>query len=347
MYNIKSIFDLDFIELENFIKDKISNLNHIIIILKSFKKNNLSFALLNENKIKAICPFHYEIDYSNKKKRKQGTLFGISLPGLIVSDEIDSKEMRSIVLETLNEIDRLSLKHSLSKVEICFSDFINFDLKSEKFKILYRLLMEYKYLDISLIGNRIDLSRDLDVTLQSMSKGHKAIIKKNKYNFIFYNFENKKLDFKIFCRLAEGLTDHKTYAPFFYEIYKKNLFDIVEVFDKDKKIAYAGFCKINNIVEYFISKVIDKRINTHHTMIYEAIKKYKSEGYKFLHLGVVSYGPSLHYIPSKKALNISIFKRGFKGTNYPLTIFEKYFSKEHFKNDQSLRIKNFSNIINK
>ena len=347
MYEIKSIFDLDFIELENFIKNKISNLNHRIIILKSLKKNNLSFVLFKDSKIKAVCPFHYETENSNKKKRKQGTLFGTSLPGLIISDEIDLKETRSVVLEILNEIDRLSLKHALSKIKICFSDFINFDLKSEKFKILYRLLVEYKYLDISLIGNRIDLSKDSNVIYQSISKGHKAIIKKNKYNFIFYNFESKKLDFKNFCKLAEELVDYKSYMPFFYEIYKKNLFDFVEVFDKNKKIAYAGFCKINNVAEYFISKVIDKRIDTHHTMIYEAIKKYKSEGYQFLDLGVVSYGPSLHYIPSKKVLNISIFKRGFKGINYPLTIFEKYFSKEHFKYDQSLRVKNFLNIINK
>ena len=76
------------------------------------------------------------------------------------------------------------------------------------------------------------------------------------------------------------------------------------------------------------------------------MKKYQKEGFDFLNLGVISYGPQLHYIPSKKHLNISVFKRGFKGENYNLTIYEKYFSKKLFNKIQSSRTKNFLKTIN-
>ena len=81
-------------------------------------------------------------------------------------------------------------------------------------------------------------------------------------------------------------------------------------------------------------------------MIYEAIKKYKNDRYNYLDLGVISYGPQLHYLPSKKNFNISVFKRGFKGKNYPFVIFEKFYSKKIFKDLQTERLENFTNQLN-
>ena len=238
-----------------------------------------------------------------------------------MSNDIENKEFRTIVSLILDEIDKLSLKNSISKLKICFSDLVNFDLESKRFQILHRLLLEYKYLNTSLTGNRIDLRKDMNVIIKSISKGHKSIINKNKYNVLFYDYESKKISFETFRNLTQELVDHEDLLPLLYEMYNNCTFEFAEVFNERKKIGYGAFCKINNTVEYFISKRIIATINSHHVMVYEAIKKYKNDKYNYLDLGVVSYGPQLHYLPSKKNFDISIFKRGFKGDNYPFVIF--------------------------
>jgi len=343
MYKLKPISDCNLKELDNFIGNKISNFGHRIIISENLKKNNLSFVLFSGNKIMAFCPLFFEDILLNEKKWKQGSLFELSLPSIIISNDIGDKEFRTIVSIILDEIDKLSLKNSISALKICFSDVINFSLESKRFQILHRLLLKYKYLNISLTGNRIDLRNDINIINKSISKGHKAIIKKTKYKVLFYNHKDKEINFKDFQILVRDLIDHEQMIPLLYELYNNSFFEFCEIFDKNIKVAYAGFCRINDTVEYFISRRINESINSHHVMVYEAIKKFKNNKFHYLNLGVVSYGPQLHYLPSKKKLDISIFKRGFKGDNYPLVIFEKFYSKKLFEKIQSERIKNFLN----
>jgi len=343
MYKLKQISDCNLKELDNFIGNKISNFGQRIIISKNLKKNNLSFALFSGNKIMAFCPFFFEDLSLNKKKWKQGSLFELSLPSMIISNDIGDKEFRTIVSMILDEIDKLGIKNSISNLKVCFSDVINFNLESKRFQILHRLLLKYKYLNISLTGNRIDLRNDINIIIKSISKGHKAIINKTKYKILFYGNKDKKINFKDFQILVNDLLDHEQMVPLLYELYNNSFFEFCEIFDENTKVGYAGFCTINDTVEYFISRRINENINSHHVMVYEAIKRYKNNKFSYLDLGVVSYGPQLHYLPSKKKLDISIFKRGFKGDNYPLVIFEKFYSKELFEKIQSERIKNFLN----
>ena len=351
MYTIKLITEFEYSELDSFIKNRISNFDHKIFISKNFKKNNFSFVLSKDNEIKAFCPISYEKKLASNKEWKIGTFFGISLPGIIVSDKASIKELRLIISTILKEIDKICLKNSFSHIKICFSDFVNFDLNSLRFQILSRLLLEYHYLNISMIGNRIDLKKDFIILANSISKGHKAILKNSNYSLDYYDNEKKKLNYNNFFSLINlvmpnELSGNQEYITYLYGIYKKNYLEIVDVYDGKEKIAVAVFAKINKTVEYFHSRKINESKNAHHFLILDAIKKYKKQDFNFLNLGVVSYGPQLHYIPSKKHLNVSIFKRGFKGDNYPLVIYEKYFSKNFFEENQRLRIKNFSSLIN-
>ena len=345
MIIIKPIAKFNYEELNNFMENKISNLDHKIIVSKKFKKNNLSFVLMDDKQIKAICPLSYEKNGISNKKYKQGTFFGISLPGVIISDNLSSKEIRQILSSILLEIDRLCKKHSIKNIKICFSDLINFDLNSLKFQTLSRLLLQFNYLNISMVGNRIDLRKDINILNKSISKGHKAILKSNNY-LLKYQGSEEKLNYKSFFNLIRQVRDNQEYIKYLYEFYKNNQLEIVNVYEGKEKIAFAIFTKVNKTVEYFSSKNIYKDKNVHHSLILDAINKYKKDGFSFLNLGVISYGSQLHYVPSKKHLNISIFKRGFKGENYPLQIYEKYFSKKVFQEQQNIRIKNFSNLIN-
>jgi len=346
MYIIKPINKVNFDQLNDFTKSKISNLDHKIIISKKFTKNNLSFVLFKDNKIKGLCPISYEKHNSKLIKYKAGTFFGISLPGMIISDQLSTKELRDIISTILKEIDKLCKKNSINSIKICFSDFINFDLNSLKSQILNRLLVEFRYLDVSMVGNRINLKKDYEILFNSISKGHKAILKNSKYSIHYYNNSKHKLNYDNFFKIIDQVKENKEYIKYLYEVYKENCLEIVDVYDNKQKIAFAVFSKINKSIEYFSSKSISQNKSAHHFLILDAMKKYQKEGFDFLNLGVISYGPQLHYIPSKKHLNISVFKRGFKGENYNLTIYEKYFSKKLFNKIQSSRTKNFLKTIN-
>ena len=346
MYIIKSINKVNFDQLNDFTKDKISNLDHKIIISKNFTKNNLSFVLFKDNEIKGFCPITYEKNNFKLIKYKAGTFFGISLPGIIISDHSSTKELRDIISTILKEIDKLCKKNSISNIKICFSDFINFDLNSSRFQILSRLLLEFQYLNVSMIGNRINLRKDYNILFNSISKGHKSILKNNKYSIHYYDNSKNKLNYDNFFKIISQVKENKEYIKCLYEVYKENCLEIVDVYDNKQKIGFAVFSKINKSIEYFSSKSMSKNKNVHHYLILDAIKKYQKEGFDFLSLGVISYGPQLHYIPSKKHLNISIFKRGFKGENYSLAIYEKFFSKKLFNKIQSFRTKNFLKTIN-
>ena len=120
MYTIKLITEFEYSELDSFIKNRISNFDHKIFISKNFKKNNFSFVLSKDNEIKAFCPISYEKKLASNKEWKIGTFFGISLPGIIVSDKASIKELRLIISTILKEIDKICLKNSFSHIKICF-----------------------------------------------------------------------------------------------------------------------------------------------------------------------------------------------------------------------------------
>ena len=124
-------------------------------------------------------------------------------------------------------------------------------------------------------------------------------------------------------------------------MYKQNLLEFLDIYINDKKLGYILFAKINKTVHYYVSVNLKKEYVVHHAAIWEAVKKYKKQKYDFFNLGVIAYGPLFHFIPSEKSLNVSIFKRGFKGDSYPLVIFEKYFNKDRFKKEQNIRTNNF------
>jgi len=342
MYKIITISEFDQEKVSSFIKHKISDIRHSLLVSKNFKGKNLSFILCdNKLEIKAFCSLTFESKFIKDKKWKLGTLFGLSLPGFIVSKNITNNELKNIISQVLQEINRICIRNSISVIKICFSDFIDFDLSSEKAQILKRLLINDRYLDISLIGNRVNLKEDLNVLLKRISKGHKAIIKKNTYS-VKFNSRNKILNFKNFSHITNDSVDKKN----LFEMYKEGFLEIADVYDKKKKIAFGIFSKVNDTVEYLFSNNITNAKNAHHYLVYEALRRYKEEGFNFFNFGFVAYGCTLQYVPTEKHFNIAIFKRGFKGDQFPLVIYEKYFSKKFFKTHQELRIKAFSDLIN-
>ena len=70
-----------------------------------------------------------------------------------------------------------------------------------------------------------------------------------------------------------------------------------------------------------------------HAIIWQAIKYFKENNYKYFELGWQYYGNQLLDYPSEKVKMISYFKRGFGGSSYPLYRGIKYYDKSLLKLD--------------
>ena len=347
---IKLLKEIDSKLLKVFLNRKISKIEHKIILEGNNLKNNLTFGLLENDKILAICPFTYESVKRKDKKYKIASFYGISLPSLLVSEDINLKEFRLLINIFLQEVEKICLEEKVDYLKLSFSELVDFNLHSEKYQILQRLLIENQYLDVSLIGNRVDLKNNKNL-INTFSKGHKAIIKK-----LNYKIKILKNDEKSFNDHLKDINKIKHYDPHFLysnkykkdfrKYQKKGALDILEVLDENnKRIAYGVFTKIKNTIEYYISKNFGENKNAHHALVSGAMHYYQNKGFTYFDLGVIFYGPSLHFSPDEKKINISIFKRGFKGDNYPIIIYEKYFSKDFFLGSQSVKNKEFTKIF--
>jgi hypothetical protein len=64
-----------------------------------------------------------------------------------------------------------------------------------------------------------------------------------------------------------------------------------------------------------------------------------------MNLGVINHNSTPWFIIDKKKENISIFKRGFGGDRYGLSIYGKYYSKDTFLKDNDGYLKNYLNLM--
>ena len=301
--------------VQNFIENKISNLDHEILS-SCIDESNKSFLIFENKKLLGFVPLFFELD---KDGRKYGKFFDISLPGPIFSEDIEIKKFKKLLALTLETIDAKCEKELAQSIKINFSDLINFNTNSQNFLILLEILLKNGFINKSFLGLRLNISSEVEDIIRKFSKGHKSEIKKQsdkKYYFKYY--KDQKINFNDFKQMVSNHVDHIRYVDFLYEIYKKN--KILIVYENDLKNFSSIFSLTNNTAEYFLD---NNASNNHHSLILNSIKYFKKLNYiKYINMGIIGY--LYNNIPlSNKKKNISIFKKGFGGEKYLLSIFEK------------------------
>lgn len=301
--------------LEKFIENKISNMDHEVFLL-NLNSSNKSFLIFENNQLLGFVPLFFE---SDKDGNKHAKFYNLSLPGPIFSHDIEIKKYKKLLILMFETIDKKCKEDFVQTVKINFSDLINFDTNSQKFIILLEILLKNSFINKSFLGLRLNISSDIEDLTRKFSKGHKSEIKKQsdkKYFFKYY--KDQKINFNEFKQMVSNHVDHIDYIDFLYEIYKKN--KILIVYENDLKNFSSIFSLTNNTAEYFLD---NNASNNHHSLILNSIKYFKKLNYiKYINMGVIGY--LYNNIPlSNKKKNISIFKKGFGGEKYLLSIFEK------------------------
>jgi hypothetical protein len=197
----------------------------------------------------------------------------------------------------------------------------------------------------------IDLTTGETECWENLSKGHRSILKKfiGSAGCRYVNHGNSPLRFDSFCKAASAITrfseDNLSYL---YALYREGHMDFSNLTYEGETIASALFLKYGGTVQYYAAERFSEGdIPAHHLLLWEAMKRYRREGYKIMDLGVFSYSPQLNYIPSEKAGTISVFKRGFASRVAPFLIGEKYYNRAYFEEEYGARISNYKETIGK
>jgi hypothetical protein len=307
------------------------------------KENNYSFCVLSGEEIIAICPFIIEkIKY--EKKYNVSTMFGMSHPSPVLADHITGKkQIKKLKKLIYSNIDKLALNHNISKVTLNFLPTLY--NKNSLTDIVNELNYHDYLVDVNSKIILLDLNIDIKDQWSMLSKGHRSEIKKH-IDTVTLKYKSSKnmsktfKDFKLSIKPIIELPDRK--ESFLFELYKIDLVDFIYVNQGDNILGGGIFLKYGGISQYLHSKRFLKNdLPIHHLLLWLTIKKYKEQNQKILDLGVFSYNTHQRYILTDKKKNIALFKRGFGGDIKAFPIGEKYFSKDYFKDELSIRKSNY------
>lgn len=297
------------------------------------KIKDLSFAVIENKTILAICPLYVTPD----GKYNQFSDRGGYLRSPIVSSALPERKIKKVYNLIFKTIDELAFENDAAKALLMFDPQPDYRY--------HNLFLEYDYIDASLLTQIIDLSKPKEDLWMDIRKSYKGLINKGLkiYNFHIMTRDNAEYEIHEKYRLthfkaAGRATRSKETFDLQFEQLRAGEATLISVLFEGKYVQLNYFNHYNNYVHY-ASAADDPDFSSTcmppmgHAIIWQAIKYFKENNYKYLELGLQYFGNQLFEYPSEKKKMISYFKRGFGGSPYPLYRGVKYYNKSLLKCD--------------
>jgi len=315
--------------------------------------SNYSFYAEEEGKIIAIAPL--TIDTLNDTdgatvERKEMTYCGGMVPIPVVSQKLKSKRKEKILNTIFDEIDKIALSHNVRKLVMK----IPLTLSYCKKNTYYNILVKYRFQDISLNTNILDLEKSESDLWKQVSENHRRSINKGHKHLNIKIFDKKNITKKIFdsfesyyFKIAGKVTRPKTTFQLLYYYLTHDMAVMGQALYGDRPVGYAVTVYYKNDA-YYLMGANEKNFTKcpiAHVIHWEIIRYLKERGISHYEMGIQQFWPCIHDQPSKKEMAISRFKRGFGGLTIPLFIGEKIYTKDYYKKLWQSRIESSSNLI--
>jgi len=309
-------------------KIKITTFNHLSdrirydIEYSPYLQKNLSFILLENKKPMGVIPLYIEkiekstqISFSNS--------YGV-VPA--IAGDVDYNKQEKILKFIFSYIDNLAQENKCSKALFKFDPLAN---PEGKYRILnFNYLLQYGFTDHSLISRIIDLREEKNILWKNMRRGHRCATKQGLKNFSFEFYNSKNITEKIFdiyrtmhYRAARRATRPLITFKIMYDWINDNNTVLGLGKYKNKYVASILLTKYKNTA-YYGSGAEEPSIKLPmpigHALMWQSICYLKDNSVDFFEIGWQQYGKLPYDEPSKKDLNISLYKRGFGGYNVPL-----------------------------
>lgn len=299
------------------------------ILQKNFIKD-LCFLIVKDNQPISIVPLIMEKGpYGIQFSIKNGYLLRVPVVARELSHRLKKKieKMAFLHIEELAHAEGVSLHRAL--IDPLF-------IIDQKFYSNY--LLEFDYLDSSILTNVINLQMSENILWGNLRKSYRPLIRgeMKKYEILILDSENitKELfsEFEKLYLLASGR-----------HIYDNSEWDILyKMIQQD--LGMLAFAKLNNEIIggcyfnhdngktcYSLSANHPKYEKIYfigHLLIWKCIKYYLGRKFRWLELGWQFYENQLLEKPTNKEISISHFKRGFGGFSFPLYRGIRFFNDE-------------------
>ncbi len=298
-----------------------------------YETRDLSFLLVDDSGILAVCPLFLE------KKESNGGEIHFELTAAGSGGLIIVPALRN----DLND-DR--------REKICKAAFEHIDLLAKQngaLRAIFRLtplaprhdcynwLLKHGCLDSSVHTQIIDLSPPLEDLWSALRKGHKYDVHRGERYYDIHIYDKANADEEAFeqYRLLHHKTAGRITRP--RETFAM-MYDWIRLGNGllcgvSKNGRYAGFSYIVLYKDsaYYASASDDPEFETDipvsHVIQWKVIQWLRDKGYKKYEIGQQQFGVQIHDCPSPKELSISFFKRGFGGRTVPAYRGIKYYDK--------------------
>jgi hypothetical protein len=286
-------------------------------------KADLSFILLHEGKPAAICPLFFE----EKDGLLSFSLEGGYLPVPFVGQHLGRNIQSKIQAACYAEVDRRAAENNVHLVRMRIDAACNVEQ--------YNILQRYGFIDCSTTTAILDLTKTEQKLRANLRGSYKALINKGRKIFetqvidctskdYSYCDQYQELHFK-----ASGRATRSDESFAMQKIAIKNDKAVLVVVKKDGIIIACAYFLHHGHSVFYGSMADDPdyaaAVPAGHMIIWEAILYYKKRGMRLLEVGVQQFSPQILNVPSRKELNIGMFKRGFGADLLPMFQGVKYY----------------------
>jgi hypothetical protein len=297
------------------------------------KVNDLSFAVIENGNVLAICPLYVTCHGTYNQFSDDGGY----LRSPLVSFGLSEKKRGKVYDYIFTTIDALAITNKVAKSMFMFDPQPDYKY--------YNLFSKYNYINTSLLTQIIDLSKTEEELRRDLRKSYKSLINKGLNTYSFYIMTKDNADYNIHeqyrkthIKAAGRETRPKESFDYQFDQLIAKQATLIGVLCETNFVQFNYFNHYNSYV-YYASAADDpdfsvaSEVPVGHAIIQYAIKYFKENNYNYLELGWQYYGNQLFDYPSEKEKQISYFKRGFGGSPYPLYRGIKYYDKSLLKND--------------
>ena len=202
----------------------------------------------------------------------------------------------------------------------------------------YNYLLQFDYLNSSILTNVIDLQLPRDVLWANLRKSYRPLINGEMKKYESLTLDSQSISIESFSELkklyllASGrqIYDDSEWSML-YEMIKEGQGMLALARLDNEAIGACLFNHLNGKAYYSFSAndpQYEKKYFISHLLIWKAIEYYLERKFKFLELGWQFYRGQLPESPSDKEISISHFKNGFGGFSFPLYRGIRFFDDE-------------------
>ena len=300
---------------------------------------DLSFGVIDGGRLVAAAPLIREAVHGRPDLSEFG-FAGWNVPFPALADGLGAAHSDKIRKEIFREIDRLAQQHGIAYASFEVNPLSTLGTRDA---CSANPLPFFGYSATEIATHVIDLSPDEETLLRNMRKGHKSDISSARNSgwtaSVLDRTNVTDRSFEVYRLIHLHAAGRQTRPERTWQLMRQWLADGFAVLGLVRKAGGEPVAAALSITDkdgaYYGSSCVEPEMEQErgimHLLLWETMRSLKATGARWFETGWQLTPTISQEVPSRKEVNISLFKRGFGGIHVP------YFRGERFYRDDYLR----------